>query len=189
MKRIAVCVAAVVMVGGAMAQDSGFSVGLDLAMPLGNTADLYSFGVGPVVQYEREAGSSGLLGASVAYTIMFPKDDLVKSGAIIPLQVQYKYFFGGDVREGLYVGFMFGYGIQTVTTEDITAGPVTVEGGTESNAGLALAPVIGYWLNERIDLGLRYQLIATSDSNDGTVSSSGSSQAFPYIGFRATYAF
>lgn len=172
-----------------MAQDSGFSAGLDLALPMGNTADLYSFGVGPVVQYEQEAGSSGLLGGSVAYTIMFPKEDFVKSGAIIPLQAHYKYFFGGDVREGLYGGVMFGYGIQTVKTDDITVGPVTVAGKTESNTGFALAPVVGYWVNERLDLGLRYQLIATSSSNDGTVSSGGSSKAFPYIGLRATFAF
>ena len=181
--------ATIAMAGSMMAQDSGFSAGLDLAMPMGNTADLYSFGVGPVVAYETEAGSSGLAGISVAYTIMFPKEDFVKSGAIIPLQGQYRYFFSGDVREGFYAGAMFGYGIQTVKTKDITVLGVTVEGTSDSNAGLALAPVVGYAVNERLDLGLRYQLIATSESNDGTVSSGGSSKAFPYIGLRGMFYF
>ncbi len=188
MKKLSLGIALVIS-GAVTAQDSGFSAGLDLAMPMGNTADLYSFGVGPVVQYEREAGSSGLIGASVAYTIMFPKEDFVKGGAIIPLQAHYKYFFSGDVREGFYAGVMFGFGIQTVSTEDITVGPITVEGTTESNTGFAIAPIVGFWLNERLDLGFRYQLIATSESNDGTVSSGGSSTAFPYLGLRATYAF
>ena len=172
-----------------LAQDSGFSAGLDLAMPLGNTSDLYSFGVGPVVQYEREAGESGLFGLSVAYTIMFPKEDFISSGAIIPLQAHYKYFFGGDVREGLYGGAMFGYGFQTVTTKDITIGPLTVSGATESNAGFAIAPVLGYWVTERIDLGLRYQIILTSSSNDGSIDSQSTSTAFPYVALRGTFAF
>lgn len=188
MKRIALSVAAVALAGGMMAQDSGISAGLDLAIPMGNTGDLFSFGVGPVVQYEREAGESGLLGFSAAYTIMFPKEEFVKSGAIIPLQASYKYFFD-DIREGVYAGVMFGYGIISVSTEDITVGGITQSGDTESNTGFGIAPVVGYWVNERIDVGLRYQLIATSDSNDGSVSSQGTSTAFPYIGLRATYAF
>ena len=167
-----------------MAQDSGFSAGLDLAMPMGNTADVFSFGVGPMVSYEREAGGSGLAGVSVAYTIMFPKEDFIKSGAIIPLQAHYKYFFD-DIREGAYIGVMFGYGISTFKTEDIAG----MDGESTSNAGLGLAPVVGYVLNERIDLGLRYQIILTSDSNDGTVSSGGSSTSLPYIGLRAAYNF
>ena len=188
MKKLTLALAAVAVAGSLMAQDSGFSAGLDFALPMGNTADLYSFGLGPVLSYEKEAGGQGLLGLSAAYTVMFPKGDFVKSGAIIPLQASYKYFFD-DIREGLYIGAMFGYGIQTVKTKDITIMGITVDGVSDSNAGLALAPVVGYVLNERLDLGFRYQLILTSDSNDGSVNSNSSSTAFPYIGLRAAYNF
>lgn len=180
--------AALALAGGLMAQDSGFSAGLDLAMPMGNLGDAYSFGVGPMVSYEREAGSSGLAGLSVAYTIMFPKEDFVKSGAVIPLQAHYKYFFD-DIREGLYIGAMFGYAIQTMKTEDITIMGVTVEGQSASNNGLGLAPVVGFVLNERLDLGLRYQIMMTSESNDGTISSSSSTTSSAYIGLRVAYNF
>lgn len=188
MRKITLALATVAVAGSLMAQDSGFSVGLDFAIPMGNTADLYSFGLGPVVSYEKEAGSQGLLGLSVAYTIMFPKEDFVKSGAIIPIQAGYKYFFD-DIREGIYIGAMVGYGIQTVKTKDMNFGPITVEGESSSNAGFALAPVVGYVVNERLDLGLRYQLIMTSDSNDGSINSNSSSTSFPYIGLRAAYNF
>lgn len=188
MKKLTLGLAAITLAGGLFAQDSGFSAGLDLAVPMGNTGDLYSFGLGPVVSYEREAGDQGLIGLSVAYTIMFPKEDFVKSGAIIPIQASYKYFFD-DIREGVYVGGMFGYGIHAVTFEDITVGGVTIGGGSSSNTGLALAPMVGYVVNERLDLGLRYQIIISSESDDGSISSESTSTSFPYVALRAAFNF
>ena len=192
MKRITLGLAAFAIAGGLMAQDSGFSAGLDIALPMGDLGKVYSFGLGPALTYEREAGSSGLAGISVAYTIMFPKEDIVKSGAVIPIQGQYKYFFD-DVREGVYVGAMFGYAIQTMKfkEETVTVGGVTTTtgGGSVSNNGLGLAPVVGYVVNERLDLGLRYQIMMTSESNDGTISSGSSTSSSAYLGIRAAYNF
>lgn len=188
MKKITLGLAAFAIAGGLMAQDSGFSAGLDLAMPMGDMGDSYSFGVGPVLTYEREAGSSGLMGLSAAYTIMFPKSDFIKSGAVIPIQLHYKYFFD-DVREGMYIGAMFGYAIQTMKTKDINVGGITVEGVSDSNAGLGLAPVVGYVLNERLDLGLRYQIAIASASNDGTVTAGDGSKASAYLALRVAYNF
>lgn len=171
-----------------MAQDSGFSAGLDLAMPMGDMGDAYSFGVGPVLSYEKEAGSSGLAGISLAYTILFPKDDFIKSGAAIPIQAHYKFFFD-DVREGMYIGAMFGYAIQTIKTEEITVGNVTVGGVSDSQSGIGLAPVVGYVLNERLDLGLRYQIMLTSNSDDGSINSNSTTSSSSYIGLRVAYNF
>ncbi|MBS1936757.1 MAG: outer membrane beta-barrel protein [Bacteroidetes bacterium] len=188
MKKITLTMAALAIAGSMMAQDSGFSAGLDLAMPMGDMGDSYSFGVGPVLSYEREAGSSGLGGFSLAYTIMFPKSDLIQSGTVIPIQAHYKYFFD-DVREGIYIGAMFGLGIQMMKTKEVTVGGITVGGESDSNVGLGLAPVVGYVLNERLDLGLRYQILMTSKSNDGTVTAGSGSKASAYLGVRAAYNF
>ncbi len=172
-----------------MAQDSGFSAGLDLAVPMGDMGKAYSFGIGPVVSYEREAGSSGLAGVSVSYTLLFPKEsDFIKSAAAIPLQAHYKYFFD-DVREGAYIGAMFGYAIQTVKTKDITVAGITVEGESASNTGLGLAPVVGYVFNERLDVGLRYQIMMSSSSDDGTINSRSKTTSSSYLGIRAAYNF
>lgn len=192
MKKITLGLAACVIAGSMMAQDSGFSAGLDFAIPIGDMGDFYSFGLGPVVSYEKESGSNGLAGLSLSYTIMFPKSDFIKSGSVIPLQAHYKYFFE-DIREGVYIGAMFGYGIQTMKTEDQTytvAGvTTTIAGESVSNNGLGLAPMVGYVLNEQLDLGLRYQIILSSDSNDGTVSSGGSTSSSSYLGLRVAYNF
>lgn len=188
MKKLAFAIAAMSVGGGLFAQDSGFSAGLDLVMPMGDMGDAYSFGVGPAVSYEKEAGSSGLAGIGVAYTILFPKSDFIQSGTAIPIQAQYKYFFD-DVREGAYIGAMFGYAIQTVKTKDITILGVTTEGTSTANNGLGLAPVVGYVLNERLDLGLRYQIMMTSENNDGSVSSSENTSSSAYLGLRAAYNF
>lgn len=189
MNKLTLTAAAFALAGSMMAQDSGFSAGLDLAMPMGDMGDVFSFGVGPMVSYEKEAGDMGLLGLSASYTILFPKEDFISGGSVIPLQASYKHFFS-DVREGFYAGAMFGYGILTVKTEDIDLGPLgTIEGSSASNSGLALAPLVGYFLNERLDVGLRYQLVMISADGDATVESGEETSTNSYLGIRAGYNF
>jgi hypothetical protein len=112
----------------------------------------------------------------------------IAGGTVIPIQAHYKYFFE-DIREGMYIGAMFGLGIQTMKTEDITVAGITVDGASDSNMGIGLAPVVGYVVNEQLDLGLRYQILMTSESNDGTVTAGTGSKASAYIGLRAAWNF
>lgn len=176
------------MAGTMLAQDSGFSLGVDLAVPMGDAGKVYSFGIGPMASFERGFGDSGLGGFSLAYTIMSPKDEFIKSAAIIPIQAHFKYFFD-DVREGAYIGAMVGMAVQTIKTKDISGGGITVVGESSAKTGLSLAPMVGYVLNERLDLGLRYQLIFTSNSNDGSINSQSETKSTSYIALRAAYNF
>lgn len=99
---------------------------------------------------------TGLTGASVSVLFMTPKEsDFIKSYTIIPFTGHYKYFFD-DVREGVYVGMHLGFAIATLKFKDL--------GGfgyqdSDSKGLFVLAPTAGYVINERIDIGLRYQMM------------------------------
>ena len=174
---------ALVLGTSAMAQDSGVSAGLELAIPMGDFGDAFSLGYGVGVSYDREAGDQGLLGIMASFSALSAKEDFFTKGKMIQLLCHYKYFFE-DIREGAYVAPYLGWSMVGFTVD---LGPL---GSTdEANAGLAFGVGGGYVVNERIDIGLRYQIIRVTADGDATASSGESSSSLSFVGLNASYAF
>lgn len=151
---------------GAQAQNGRFSVGAELALPMGDFGDGYSMGFGGTVGYEHPVGDALGIGLRAGYITFSGKDALdgIKFNAI-PIQAFAKYYFGGEAQEGIY-------GMVSVGVHN---GKVNVE-GAEGSTDLSYAPEIGYHL-ANIDLGLRYQMISTEGSTTS------------WLGVRIAYVF
>lgn len=187
MKKIILSIAAVALTGSLIAQDSGFSAGLDVQLPMGDFGELFSLGVGPAVGFDREAGDQGLLGLVASYSILSGKEDFITKGKMINITGHYKYFFD-DIREGVYVAPMIGWGMVGYHFEFEVPGLVSVS-SDEALGGLSFGAGAGYVVNERIDIGIRYQIIRATADGDATASAGEASTGLGFLGLRAMYNF
>lgn len=192
MKKITLAIVALTMAGGLYAQDSGFSLGVDLAMPVGEFGDFTSFGAGPVLSIEKEMRIiTGLSGASIAPLFMTPKQsDIVKSYMLLPFTAHYKYFFD-DVREGIYAGLHLGFGLGLVKYKEVTVGGVSIGGKDRDTQGFFIvAPTVGYVINERIDVGLRFQIMPSLDEAESDLEGNKiKRKPSNFVGLRLAYNF
>lgn len=164
------------------AQDFRGSAGLEIALPMGDFADAYSLGYGLSVGGELPVGDNLGVTATAGYILLSPSDDLsdiVKNAAMIPAQVGAKYYFS-EQQEGPYAHAQVGIHSVSVTTEDIEVGGLTIEGESDSETNLSWAIGAGFFLNESIDIGVRFNSITSSEDEV---------DASSYIGLRAGYNF
>jgi hypothetical protein len=185
--RSLVAISAISVGSLVMAQDSGFNAGLDVQMPMGDFGDLFSLGVGAVVGYDREAGDQGLLGVQFGYSALTGGEEGISAGKMIYFMGHYKYFFS-DIREGLYAAPMVGWGSVGYNYEFSVPGLIDISGST-ALGGLAFGLGVGYVVNERIDLGLRWQSIRATEDGNATLNSGESSVGLSSVGLRVTYNF
>jgi outer membrane protein W len=169
----------------AQAQSPQVSLGVDLALPVGDFGDFYSLGVGPAAGFELPVGDNLGVTAQISYQFLMTKSDysdLVKSSSMLPAQVGLKYYFQ-DQQEGFYGHGMLGIHSNSVTTEDQTftvlGQTTTIEGSTESSTNFSWGIGAGYMM-EKLDIGLRYNSISPDSDIEGAKSSS-------YIGLRVAY--
>ncbi len=164
------------------AQDPRFSLGLELALPMGDYGDAVSTGFGGSFRYEGPIADKLALTGTLGY-IIFPGKDIDinipgspivtiegKSTYFVPIQLGLKYYFM-EQQEGFYVHLMAGSHLYEAFSYNST-----FERVTESKAALSYAPEIGYHL-ANVDLGLRYQLVSTTGSTSS------------YLGIRVAYVF
>jgi hypothetical protein len=157
------------------AQDGRFSLGLELAMPMGDFADGASVGYGASARYEMPVGDNLGLTLTAGY-LMFGGKDEGPDYSMIPVQVGAKYYFN-EQQAGLYLGVELGMHSFAYTIPAVEFNGVVVsEEQTVTDTYFSYAPQVGYHL-ANIDLGLRYQII----SSDGGSTS--------YLGLRAAYVF
>lgn len=175
------------LAAGLQAQDSGFNAGLDVALPIGDFGDLFSVGFGPTVGYDKEAGDQGLLGLDASFLFMSAKEDFITKGKTLSLLGHYKYFFGGDVREGAYAMGNIGWASVSYSFELST--PLLTVSSDESLGGLSYGIGLGYYVSERIDVALRYQGIRATADGDATASSGEASSTLGMVGLRLAYGF
>ena len=192
MKKIFFLVAMVAFLGvtiEAQAQEFRGSAGLEIALPMGDFGDAYTLGYGLSVGGELPVGDNLGVTATVGYLLLSVDSELkdfVKSSAMIPAQLGLKYYFD-EQQTGAYAHGQIGVHSNSTTfedTEDIVVGGITVlegqEGETESDTNLSWAIGAGYFVNENIDLGLRYNSITSGEDEVDALS---------YIGVRAAYNF
>ena len=164
------------------AQGPQLSLGVDLAMPLGDFGDFASFGVGPAAGIEFPVGDNIGVTVQVAYDFLTPNSDvkdLVKSMSMLPAQAGIKYYFM-DQQEGFYAHGQLGIHSMSTTSEDLDLGPLgTIEGETTTSTNFSWAIGAGYQL-EKLDIGLRYNSISPDSDIEGAKANS-------YIGLRIGY--
>ena len=167
------------------AQSPQVSLGVDLALPLGDFGEAYSLGVGPAAGFEFPVGDNIGLTAQLSYqflTVDSELKDLVKSSSMLPAQVGVKYYFM-DQQEGFYGHAQLGIHSNSVTTEDqeftFLGQTTTIEGETTSSTNFSWAIGAGYQL-EKLDIGLRYNSISPDSDIEGASANS-------YIGLRVAY--
>ncbi|RYY35626.1 MAG: hypothetical protein EOP46_09375 [Sphingobacteriaceae bacterium] len=143
-----------------------FSIGVEAGLPLGDAADVYSFGIGGSLKYELPVTEQFAVSLSAGYTnFMYKseiKDLIDKSGeGFIPVKAGAKYYFSGTFTEGFFGEAQLGATF-----------------GTADGAGTAFtyAPGVGYSFNNGLEAGVRYE----AWSNDGT---------FNQLGLRLAYRF
>src|SRR5690606_21924762 len=140
----------------AVAQDGRFSIGAELALPMGDFGDASSIGFGGSVRYEHPVGDNIGLTGTVGYLIFGGKE--TSEGGVtfdgpdysmIPIQVGGKYYFT-EQQLGFYAGLELGVHSTTakIPSSSITIGGVTIETPevSTSSTDLSYAPQIGYHL-------------------------------------------
>lgn len=168
------------------AQDSGVSVGVEIALPLGDFGEVASLGYGASAGYELGLSDNLSVTARAGYILLAVDSELsdfIKNMSMIPIQAGVRYYLD-EVGTGLHAGLQIGVHSMSVTTEDIDLGALgTIEGSTESESDLSIAPTVGFSVTEQIDVSGRFNIIMTKDSDiEGSENSN-------YIGIRASFKF
>jgi hypothetical protein len=133
-----------------------FTVGGELALPLGDFKDAYNMGFGGtggiIIQCQKNPQISFLLNAGY---IKFGSDVDGASFSMIPIQVGARYLIIPE--GGLYAGGLLG----------VHMAKAKWEGGDESKTKFSFAPMLGYQYplgpTMKLDISGRYQFI--SDAN------------------------
>jgi len=170
-------------VNSANAQESFGSAGLEVAIPLGDFSDSgANFGIGGSGTFEIGL-SENFAALAHAGVVFYATDDIETVTGIdqnfmpiieevdysvtqIPLQVGGRYYLS-EQKEGLFLSALLGVHITSFSIED----------ESDSNTDFSFAPELGYFLNEMISVGLRYQIVSGEDANAD------------YLGIRAAYNF
>ena len=173
------------------AQENRFSAGLELALPMGDFGDAVGFGFGATLGFELPVGDNLGLVAQAGWMTFSAKDITVDLGpfgsttvegvsvSAIPIQVGAKYYFT-DNQEGFYAGVLTG--MHLLSSE-----------GADGTSSFGVAPMIGMFVTENIDIALRYQLLfdktETVVVSGTTVTTEEETVTNSYIGVRAAYTF
>lgn len=168
---IAFAATALLSVQYSSAQSSRASLGIEYGIPMGDDADVFSGLFGGTGRYEIPVG--GTMGVSFTFgflSYMYKEDVEGFTHGEIPVQAGLRYYFQ-EQQEGFYGMAEAGVHIGIFSIE---AGGVNE---TETKAHMSYAPALGYIIGEKIDIGMRYQLISVES---GTSS---------YLGFRLAYVF
>jgi len=198
MKKISITFAAVALAGSLMAQENRASVGLEVALPMGDWADFYGIGIGGTLGYEIPVSDNIGLMANLGYITFTGKTFESSAGGVtvsveteaqgyIPVQVGGKYYFSGS-QEGAYLGLLTGLHMASVKTLELTS--TGLEEKSELKSNFSLAPLLGFMVTENIDLAVRYQMIfakGTEVSNTGAITETTVTNS--YLGLRAAYMF
>jgi hypothetical protein len=148
-----------------------FSVGADLALPMGDFGDVSGLGFGGSLKYEGAINDNINWTGSVGYLSFSEKDDSGVKISMIPILAGAKYYFNTSF-EGFYAGAELGLSINKAKVDLGDFGGEV----SDSSTDFAFAPQIGYHL-ANIDLTARYLVVST----DGESANS--------LGFRVAYVF
>lgn len=178
------------------AQESFGNAGLEIALPVGDWAkDTYGIGIGGSGGYEFGISDNFAVNANVGIiflSINSDVSDVIASSFMVPIQLGGRYYIS-ESREGLFVEGKVGMHLLSVSTEDIEAGGITIEGESDSEAYFSFAPQVGYFINENLSLALRYQIAVVGDEEvENPITGETTTVEMDnigYIGLKAAYNF
>ena len=201
MKKFTLALAAIAVAGSLMAQESRFSLGVELAFPMGDFGDASGIGVGGTLGFEFPVGEKLGLIAQAGYISFAAKEYTfmgltVKGDAtgIIPIQVGAKFYFG-DNQDGLYLGALAGVHMTTYKVPEYNSVGAQTGTKTESNADFSLAPLLGIVVAENFDISVRYQLMFAKretvviDPSTFSITTKSETVSNGYLGLRLAYMF
>ncbi|HYG17486.1 MAG TPA: outer membrane beta-barrel protein [Ohtaekwangia sp.] len=142
-----------------------FSVGPELALPMGDFGDVSGVGFGASVRYEGAINENLNWMGTVGFLTFSEKDDFGVKISQIPIQAGIKYYFT-ESYSGFYAGAELGFHIVKAKVD------VFGESMSTSETEFGFAPQVGYHL-ANIDIALRYQIVSDAD----------------YVGVRLAYVF
>ena len=166
-----------------VAQIGPVSLGAELALPTGDFGESYPLGYGASLGYEQPIGEKLGVTLQVAYIMLGIDDEVstfIDKSSMMPIQLGAKYYLK-ERGAGLYGHVQVGVHSLSVTTKDLDLGfPGPFPGTTSSESYLSGAVGLGYMLSEKIDVGVRYNIIAPDSEFEGAEASS-------YLGVRLAY--
>jgi outer membrane protein W len=181
-KLITMLVAFGMSVAG-VAQIGPLSVGAELALPTGDFGESYPLGYGASLQYEHPIGDKLGITATAGYILLSVDDaasTFIEKSSMMPIQLGAKYYLSTR-GAGLYGHVQAGVHSVSVTTKDLDLGFLgTIPGTSSSESYVSGAIGLGYMLNNKIDVGLRYNIISPDSDIDGASASN-------YLGVRVAY--
>lgn len=182
-RKIITVFAAFGMSVAGLAQIGPVSLGAELALPTGDFGDAYPLGYGASIGYEQPVGEKLGVTLQVGYIMLGIDDEVstfIDNSSMMPIQLGAKYYLK-ERGVGLYGHVQVGVHSLSVTTKDLDLGLFgTFPGTTSSDSYLSGAVGLGYMLNEKIDVGVRYNIIAPDSEFEGA-------EASNYLGFRLAY--
>lgn len=143
-----------------------FSIGPEVAMPVGDWSDVVGLGIGGTVRYEGAINDNLNWMATAGYLSFGDKEDLGVKFSMIPINAGVKYYFD-ESFSGFYAGAELGFNVVKAKYEDTGFGSFSA-----SETKFGFAPMVGYHISV-IDIGAKYALV--SDAN--------------YFGVRVAYVF
>ena len=171
----------------AQAQDNFGTVGLDISVPLGDFGDFANLGLGPALGYDLAVSDQLSVHASTGllfYLLDGDLGDFYDYYLQVPLQVGGR-FFVDEVGQGFFGGLKVGGHITALKTGDVEILGTTVEGDSDSEFNLSLAPELGLFVTDQISASLRYQMIFIGEDED----TGQESTTFSYIGLTGAFHF
>lgn len=158
------------------------SIGIETILPIGKLGEISSFGVGFSGNDEYLFSNKIGLTSQVGFIHFFPKEG-IKSAFTVPLQMGLKYYIDSNDK-GFYLQGQIGIHVLFVQPEDnrntdipFLKTPPNYSYNKYLLFDFSYAIGCGYLLTKNLDLGLRYNIINTSEKPSS------------YIGLNLNYNF
>jgi hypothetical protein len=166
MKKVLLSIVAVVAISAASFGQGRFSIGPEIALPMGDWSDAIGLGIGGSLRYEGTINDNLNWLVTAGYLSFAEKDNSGLKFSAIPVQAGLKYYFTESFN-GFYGGVDLGIHALKAKADIDGFGSISA-----SETKFGIAPSIGYHLAS-VDISAKYQII--SDAN--------------YLGFRVAYVF
>ena len=160
-KVLLIAVVAILGLGSVNAQEGVFNLGVNFGLPTGDADDFYSLAIGVEANYLFQVSEEFQVGPSVSYISYFGKSEVfgvqvdIDNAGFLPLAAAGRF----NASEKFVIGADLGYAIG-ISPE-------------ENDGGFYYRPMVGYNINEKIQITASYSGISLSGDGDGTFSNFG----------------
>jgi hypothetical protein len=157
MKKVLLTVAAIACISVASFSQGRFSIGAELALPVGDWDEAIGLGFGGSVRYEAPINENLSWMGTGGFLSFGEKDDSGLKATMIPVLGGIKYYFTESFN-GFYAGAELGVSFNKVKYDIPGFGS-----GEESSTDFAFGPQVGYHVGP-LDISARYFLVEDANS-------------------------